>query len=287
MAYVRKYRPRTNNKKKVYKKKSNYPKKSYRNLPARMRVNKQRYFINKQIGSMLSKFSETKIIACKNQDQITPVAIQTGAQAYFTAFNIGLNPTDSNFNPIGGIQITQGVDADNRVGDYVYLRKTHITLKVEMINANTVTPTQFRIIVFKGRRSNNPYFTSPSAQSTLFLQPDGLKAGHITSGLTGLDLMMLPLNKRDWVIKFDKRFTMQNYNQLSQSTAIYNHYPCFKDFKMNLPYYAKTKYGGSNNLPIDLDYRWNIIIYSHNVSRETSSEDFECTLRGTTTYQDN
>jgi len=267
--------------KRVYRRRRNYT-----NVPARLRGNKTMYSINKMINKKLNQFSENKLIACADSNQLPPTAIQTGAQAYFVAYNIGLAPTFTGSYPLNGIQLQPGTSAGQRIGDYVYLQKTHLTLKLEMINANTQTPTQFRMLVIKLRRYNNPAGVTSVPEESLFLEPDGTKFGHATAGKTGLDLMMQPTNKRDWVILKDQKFTLQNYNNLNQATAIYNHYPCYKDIQLNLPYFKKTKYG-SNALPIDMDYRYTIIFYAHNVSRETSSEDFEVTTRGTTSYKDN
>lgn len=275
------YRKRTATKKKSYGRK-----RTVRSLPPRFRASKQRYYINKQINTMLNRYSENKLIACADSNQLAPTAIQTGAQAYFVAYNIGISPTFTGSYILNGIRILQGVDQQSRIGDYIYLQKTHLSIKLEMTNANTVTPTQFRMLVIKLRRYNNPAGVTSVPEESLFLEPDGTKFGHATSGKTGLDLMMQPTNKRDWVILKDIKFTLQNFNQLSSTTAIYNHYPCYKDIQVNLPYYKKTKYGGSN-LPIDMDYRYTVIFYAHNVSRETSSEDFEVTTRGTTSYKDN
>ncbi|AXQ66226.1 MAG: putative capsid protein [Cressdnaviricota sp.] len=276
--YRRKTTTRT---KRVYRRRRNYT-----NVPARLRSNPTKYSINKMINRKLNQFSENKLVACADSNQLAPTAIQTGAQAFFVAYNIGIAPTFTGSYILDGIRILQGVDNRSRIGDYIYLQKTHLTIKLEMINANTVTPTQFRMLVIKLRRYNNPAGVTSVPEESLFLDPDGSKFGHATAGKTGLDLMMQPTNKRDWVILKDQKFTLQNFNQLSTTSAIYNHYPCYKDIQVNLPYYKKTKYG-TNNLPIDMDYRYTVIFYAHNVSRETSSEDFEVTTRGTTSYKDN
>lgn len=288
VSYVR--RPSAT-KRTIYKKKSacnsSYRKRAnVGRYPARLRASKQNYTINKLINQKLNRFSENKLIACSDSNQLRPTAIQTGAQAFFVAYNIGISPTFTGSYILDGIRMQQGLDTKSRVGDYVYLQKTHLTVKLEMINANTQTPTQFRMLVIKLRRYNNPAGVTSVPDESLFLDPQGVKFGHATSGKTGLDLMMQPTNKRDWVILQDRKFTLQNYNNLSEATAIYNHYPCYKDMQIDLPYYKKTKYG-VNNLPIDMDYRYTVIFYAHNVSRETSSEDFEVTTRGTTSYKDN
>lgn len=288
VSYVRKY-----NAKKSIKKKSFYGKRTYRkrssvgSMPARLRSNKTKYTINRMISKQLNKFCENKLVPCNDFNQVTPAPIQTGAQAYFTAFNIGVSPTFTGSRSLDGIFIEQGTESRKRIGDYIYLMKTHLNFKLEMINANTITPTQFRMIVIKLRRYNNPAGVTSVPEESLFLRSDGTKFGHATAAITGLDLMMQPTNKRDWVIYKDIKFTLQNYNQLSSTSAIYNNYGCYKDIQINLPHYKKTKYGFENNLPIDMDYRYTVIFYAHNVSRETSSEDFEITSRGTTSYKDN
>lgn len=283
-------KPRTFKKftKKTMRKRKSYSKSKVFSYPARLRASKSTYTLNKMIARQINRFSETKLVQCAAQTETPPVAIQAGAQAYFIAYNIGLNATTAGGIPVNGIEIVKGTNSFNRVGEYIFLKKTHWSLKLEMTNANTATPTQFRIMLVKLRRYNNPAGTSPALQDTLFIDSEGAKFGHATSGKTGIDLMLQPTNKRDWVVYRDFKCTLQNYNDItSGNSTIYNHYPCFKDFQLDLPYFKKTKYGFNNNLPIDMDYRYTLIVYSHNINRSNLANDFEMSLRGTTSYTDN
>ena len=236
---------------------------------------------------MLNRFSETKLVQCVSQNEDNPNPIQTGALAHFISYTIGLTTQVNGGVAINGIVIPQGNSSFSRQGDYVYLKKTHLQLKLEMTNNAAQTPTQFRVILAKLRRYNSPAGTTNQLESSLFLDPTGVAFGHATGGKTGIDLMMSPINKRSWVIYKDFKFTLQNFNDLGTAPAtIYNKYPCYKDFYCNLPYFKKVKYGTSN-LPLDIDYRYTLIMYSHNISRTAASDGFECSLRGTTSYVDN
>ena len=272
-----------------YKKKSSYTAISKRRkvYPSRLRASKKRYTFNKKVARVLHNFSENKLVAIAGQSETPPVVIQTGAQAYFIAYNIGINASTSGGIGVNGIRIAKGTDFNERVGDYIYLKKTHLSIKLEMTNANNSTPTQFRILLVKLRRYNNPAGITPLLNETLFLDTEGQKFGHATSGKTGIDLMMQPTNKRDWVIFKDFKCVLQNYNDITGGSAtIYNHYPCFKDFSMNCPFWKKTKYG-TGDLPIDIDYRFTLVMYAHNINRSNLANDFETSIRGTTSYTDN
>lgn len=272
--------------KKQYRKRS-----SVKRLPARGRFNRKRYNFNKKIGTMLNKYQENKLIACGSQNETQPSPIQTGAQATFIAYNLGTQVVFNGATTIGGINMNQGTAENERIGNYAFYKKTHLTLRLEMNTGSNAPPIQFRVIVAKLRRYANPAGITPSFASSGFMEPDGTPFGHTTSGRTGLDLMMLPLNKRQWVIYKDMKFVLQPYNDLGTTSTniIYNNYPACKELFLNLPHYKKCFFDGPSAItPNDLEFRYQVIIYAHSLGRSgIVADSYECSLRGTTSFTDN
>ena len=263
----------------------------YKSKPAsRQVVSRRKYYRNKVLSNHINNIAESKLLALAAQNERNPIPIQTGAQATFIAFNLGATAAFTGSVPLNGIQIAQGTGFNERNGNYVYFKKTHLVSRIEMNAAENAPPVQFRMIVAKLRRQNSPEGITASWQSSGFLDSSGLPFGHVTSGKTGLDLMMQPLNKRQWVIYCDKKFILQPYNdfppQAGQTNIIYNHYPSQKELQFNLPYYKKT-YINASNEPEDLAYRYIVIVYGHTLGRSgIVATSYEQNIRGTTSFAD-
>ncbi len=280
----------------VYKKKttakSKYTRKSsIKRLPARGRFSKKRYYNNKKIGTMLNRYQENKLIALDRKSETPPTAIQTGAQATFVGYILGTVNTGFNGGtPVGGIAISQGVQENQRIGNYAFYKKTHACIRIEMNTGTNAPPIQFRFIVAKLRRYANPAGITPAWESSGFLEEDGTQFGHNSGSKTGLDLMMQPLNKRTWVIYRDQKFVLQPYNDLASSgtSIIYNNYPACKELMVNLPYYKKCFFdGGSALSPNDLEFRYIMVVYAHTLGRSgVVANSYECSIRGTTSFAD-
>ena len=244
----------------------------------------------RKLGRQMNMIGETKLTPTKSFDEKAPVPIQVGAQAYFFAFNVGSSAIFTSATPVDGITISQGTGFNERVGNYVYYKKTHFSIKLEMTTSDSGRPpTQFRMIVFKIRRQVSPSGLTANFSSDGFLRGDGLSFGHATTGVTGLDLMMQPLNKRDWIIYKDTKFVLQNYNSLNGAPQlIYNHYPAYKDVQLDLPYYKKSYMGGNTGIsPTDLNFSYGVVIYAHTLGRDGIPADgFEVSQRGTTSFSD-
>lgn len=285
--YVRRsFKPRTKKTvKKQYRKRS-----TVKRLPARGRFNRKRYTFNKKVGTMLNRYQENKLIACDPQSENQPTPIQTAAQATFIAYNLGTQAVFSGAITVGGINMSQGTQENQRVGNYAYYKKTHLTLRIEMNAGNNAPPIQFRVIVAKLRRYANPAGITPSFATSGFMEEDGTPFGHTSSNKSGLDLMMQPLNRRQWVIYKDHKFVLQPYNDLASggTSIIYNNYPACKEMFLNLPHFKKTFFDGSTALtPNDLEFRYQVVIYGHSLGRSgIVANSYECSLRGTTSFSD-
>jgi len=281
----------------TYRKISGQPKGRRTQLPSRLRDSRTKYKKSKSLARTLNAISENKIMPINDVNEATPSAIQLGAIAYEKMFVMNAVPAGwpGTTTSLGGIQIAQGVDNGQRVGNYVYLKKTHLTLEVEAQPADPTqnqVPKQFRVIVFKQRRSVMPTGRTVYPQQTLFLDGSGQHFGHATPGKNGSDLMLQPLNKRDWVIYKDSKFTLTNpvqYNELGGTNAwnwSQTKYGSYKKMIINLPYFKKTHYSAAN-VPDDVDTHFGIVIYSKSLGKDYAADDWEVNIRGSTTYSDN
>lgn len=109
-----------------------------RTKPAsRMVVNRKRYNKNKVLSAHINNIAESKLLAITQQDERQPIPIQSGAQATFVAFNIGNTAVFTGSVPIGGISVNQGTGFNQRNGNYIYYKKTHLVSRIEMnVGAN-------------------------------------------------------------------------------------------------------------------------------------------------------
>lgn len=275
-----------------------YSPKSKGAMPARLRGSKAKYSAAKTMSKALTMVGENKIIGLTQINEAAPSTIQPLAIAYQKMFVVNSIPTGwpASATSLGGVSLTQGTSAHQRVGNYVYLKKTHITMEVEAqpVSSDAVpVPKQYRVIVFKQRRSNMPTGRTVYPQNTLFLDEQGDAFGHATSGKNGSDLMLQPLNKRDWVIYKDIKFSLTNpqlYNE-NGSAAAWNwtnqKYGSYKKMVFNLPHYAKANYDNTTNVPEDLDTFYGVVVYAKSLGKDYAADDWEVNLRGSTIYSDN
>ena len=149
------------------------------------------------------------------------------------------------------------------------------------------------MIVFKARRAYSPAGVSYNPANTLFLKENGDPFGHATGSINGQDLMLQPLNKRNWSILKDQKFMLQppvtltgsSFNPATTAITTSSKYPNEKTFFLQLPHQVKAHF--DVNEPDDYDYRWCVAIYAHSITRDTISNYWEVNYRGTTSALDN
>lgn len=285
-------RPSTSRPTRMYRKKTTTTSRPTSKI-ARFNYSKKRYYKNRGIANLLSKFSETKYKRVKQINEQQPAAIQAGALAHMTNFVLGGVPTawGSDYTDIEGITITQGAAESNRVGDYTYLKKTRVSLEIDMKEptggvANTTLPCEFRVIVFKSRRQAMPTGTSRAPQQSLFIDEICNDFGHQTAGINGTDLMLQPVNRRHFTIYKDMKFMLSNPLNPTLGAAYSGHYPCMKRIYLDLPHYIKAHYE-NENFPTNYDYHYGIAVYARSLDKDTKADNWEVNIRGTTTYVDN
>lgn len=230
---------------------------------------------------------ETKYLPLNPQNEALPGAIQTGAKAYWKGFVVGTRPPSWASGPtdLGGIACQKGVDANQRIGNYIYLNHTLINLNIDMkLNSDVAPPQEFRVIVFRQRREAMPAGINPDPSQTLFKKEDGSDVGHGTGGINGTDLMLQPLNKEKWIIVRDTKFTLQKPDHGDHSFGN-GGYKNMKNFRFNLGYKKKAHYE-SANLPTNVPYHYGVFIYARSLDKDHNASNWETNLRGTTCYND-
>lgn len=260
-----------------------------RGVPARARFGRRTFNRNKAIAKFTNNLSETKLLPTTVYNELPSIPIQLGAIATYVGFVMNDIPSgwDSSLNKLGGIGMGQGLTGSQRIGNYVYLKKTHLNLQVD-INETSQSyqpPNEYRLLVVKQRGSVIPAGLTDTPQTSLFLNTIGAPQGYTTGGFNGMDCMLAPVNKRDWVVFRDQKFTLS-----TPSTAgggMNYKYPSRKNLMINLPYWAKTRYHPTTNLPEDLDTHYLVYLFASAIGKDRSSNNWEVTTRGTTSYSDN
>lgn len=235
--------------------------------------------------------AETKLLPLTVYNQKAPNPIQAGAKCYYMGFCLQSVPTgwDTGLNDLSGIDIAQGVTGTTRIGNYVYYKKSHLTLQIDM-NASVyqAPPTEFRFIIAKSRQSVMPAGSTDQPQTTLFLNTVGAQQGYQTAGFNGMDAMLMPLNKRDWVIFKDRKFTLSS-PMMSDSdggnVGYSGKYRCRKSIMCNLNHYKKTRLN-PNNLPSDYDAHYLVYIFASSMGKDFNALNWEVSTRGTTSLLD-
>lgn len=289
---VKKSTLRNMSKAKVRRPKTGYLSKK---LPARLAGSRINYQVNKAVARAMDQVSENKLRPLTNFNEEAPAPIQSLALAYTKSFTVGTIPTvwsgTTGLSALGGMNFPNGTGHEQRVGKFLYLQKTHFTLEIDMgIDLDYQVPTEFRVICFKARRSNNPAGITNSYGDTLFISPAGNDFGHATAGINGSDLMMQPLNRKDWDIRSDRRFMLSNpttVNGIASPASYSGKYPCMKRLTFNLPYYSKVEINNTSNAPADLDTNYVVAIYARSLAKDAFASKWEVTTRGTTTFKDN
>lgn len=175
--------------------------------------------------------------------------------------------------PLNLFQFPQGTNGDQRVGEYMYVRHTHLKMEVSCLPSNPVptsldpylnAPVRCRLMVVKANRKNNRYGKSPSPGASLFIDTQNGGFGYNeTTGSINL-LMKQPINKRKWIVYKDTSFTLTPVaiQSNAQGGQVYNPgrgRACYRT-SMKLPVYKKTHFDNSTNTPDDIDTQWLIIL---------------------------
>ncbi len=286
---------------------------------ARTNFSKRRIGLNRQIFKAMRNYGETKLVPTINVSPSgdgdalgVPNARMVGGQGgtpqsdyYYAAILGGSLPLnwDPNIRKLGGLSIAEGVKNNERIGDYVWLKKTHLTMQLEMqATTNPLhCPIQFRLIVVKQRAATVPTGLVYHPEASLFIQNDGTNSGYESNGgptadvrtMNAFQVQNMPLNKRNWVVFRDQRFQLSppapsdgNANNFYSSRL-----PTRKNITINLNHFKKTKYqdvdGDNKNKPLNYDGRYLVFIFAQSMGIINSQASaWQLHMTGTTSFTD-
>lgn len=277
---------------------------SYRSLPGRLRGGRSSYKKSKAKSKSMASYGEVKLQPLSNIDNEAPIRMNplvAGiAPVYGVRYVIGdALAAYTNYSPLGGMSWSQGTADNQRVGNYLYMKKIHMTLQVNMnqVGQTNVGPRKFRLIVFKARRSVDPTGTTYIPNTQLMLNSAGDAFGVSSTAApvpTMLDFTSQITNKRNFQIYKDSTFILQNplgdpSASIDPLISSSGQYKSQKTMKLSLPLWKKTRFERTNsNLPTDLNYNYGIYLQALNVGSSTAQpDDWTVSVRGTVSANDN
>lgn len=301
MVYTRKYAgPLQPGKRSAYvpsSRRNAYPK-YRRKAPPRLRSGKGAYRRSAAASAKLRSFGETKLSPLRDINNQAPIRMNPlggPSPVYGTRFLIG-NPLTQypNYTALQGMNWPTGTAADQRIGNYMYLKKVNLTMEINMnqVGQTNSGPRRFRVIIFKARRYANPTGTTLDPDKGLLLDTAGLQFGVSSATKAMLDFTHQLSNKRDFQILRDNSFILQNpvgnpSASVDPFISTSGQYKATKTIRCSLPLWRKTKFENNTNLPTDVNYNYGIYVQSLNVGSSTAiPDDWNISVRGVVSAND-
>jgi len=315
MPYTRKYAgPLKPGMKSAYVPGTRKNKPSYRSKPSRIYSGKATYQKTKAItNSVMRNISESKFQGTR-EDCLMTVAKPAGTirPMSYIFVNTGQDLSGSlpEFTtPLNLFDFAPGTDNTERVGKYMYIKKSHLKVSVMALpergsstnqDALINTPLECRLMVVKANRKNDKLFTSPNPGQSLFIDTQNGGFGYDeTLGSINL-LQKQPINKRQWIKYKDYKFKLSppaiqldNQNNV-EAYQTGKQYAVKREFKFDLPVYKKTHFSDTTNAPDDIDTQWLMILqvsYANHCLVEGSTaprpRNVRMEILGTTSAYDN
>ncbi|AXH76907.1 MAG: putative capsid protein [Circoviridae sp.] len=284
-----------------------------RKAPSRVRVSKERYTevakLSKQVSNLVQNKYQGYTLTC-GATQPKPAGVQPISYFLYNAGETLTQPGNAPFNPMNLFQFNEGDSSTERSGDYMYIRRSHLKLELQMLPfassdllQGASSTTQFRLMVVKANRKYNKLGNSPIAGNSLFLTTENDEFGFGVAGSPStantFSNMSQPINKRKWLVYKDMHFTLSTPAQEYQDTSIPNEssaintanpkYPVKKYVSINLPVYKKTHFDDTSNTPDSVDTQWLLIIQACRSNYcnpgQTAPRNISLNILGTTSAQ--
>jgi len=263
---------------------------------------------------MISNIAESKFQGVR-KDCLPTVAKPAGTarpMSYiFLNTGIDMSAAHAEFaTPLNLFQFPKGENNDERIGQYMYLKKSHLKISVvcnPIIAAESASdlavnsPIDCRLMIVKANRKVSKLNFSPDPGNSLFIDTQNSGFGFDeTAGSINL-LMQQPINKRQWLVYADRKFTLAPATVEVVSTATRSEYyaPTRHNHKyqmhIDLPMYKKTQFEDTTNTPDDQDTQWLIILqcvrqahcYTPATGGNLRPENIVMEVLGTTSALDN
>ena len=284
--------------------------------PARLtRQNPRQVRFNRAVSRALNSYAETKYIALEPridnvpQPQAPDAAGNTTTGIWATFHTIGRTPPApwAGCVALGGMQLQQGIADTQRIGSRVFLKHTMVKYEIKMLNPinpqgapSTTGPVEFRHLLLKRRINNSkPAYAASEITYTdnLFLDEEGAEIGLTNGFLTQDRLYNLMVNKTDWIVVRDKRFTLQacpDGNNYASSRGFRHR----KELWFKAPWSKRVNFPNDNSEPDDLDYHYLFITLARPLGAldpipaagvpngYVNAGNWVCNIRGTTSFTD-
>jgi len=282
-----------------------YKKKMYRKArPARFPSGKRTYLQSRSVARELRNTAETKIQALTQRIGIAPSPVEVAplvGPAFFTNYCLGTAPAAwigpdgaAAFNDLDGFQWPAGTGPDQRIGQYMYLKRTTLNLRVAMSAQSRHGPTKFRVIVYKEKRNQYNVAGGGNPCENLFIDQTGQTRG-VNSlsapGARALDFNTWLVNKRNYQVVKDFKFTLANETLLVQGAIEPGNANqtnrAEKLLKFSLGHYQKAKFG-QGDVPEDQMYRYCVTVISMPMSNSVAPHnDYSTYVNGVVSCLDN
>lgn len=242
--------------------------------PSRLYGSKSRYTLTKRISNQINNLAEN-VFKGTNRTNDAPVAKPGGGTQpiSYMFYNAGDGGVGPDFNALNLFTFPQGDAGGDRTGNYMFIKKAHIKCEIQMLADIGLTPeglrstTQFRMMIVKANRKFNELGTSPNPSNSLFLSTDNQGFGYANTAASVYENMSQPINKRQWLVYKDTKFTLSPPATESSSgvpgevtNASNPKYPVKKEFAFDLPVQKKCHFNNVTNVPDNVDTEWLIII---------------------------
>ncbi len=273
--------------------------------PSRFPSGKKNYMNTRSIAKQIQNISETKIKELERLDAILPKPVElapSSGPCYFTNYCLGTAPTGwvgpngaPNFNNLGGFEWPQGTGPQERVGRYLYLKRSTVNMRFAMNAQSRHGPVKFRVIIYKEKRNRYNTAANGNPNDDLFIDHQGLVKGF--NNLAPVDGRVMNfstwlINKRNYQVVKDFKFTLNpetiSYQGGTDPRVVnQSFYPAEKNFTLSLGHYAKAEFD-TTNTPTDMMYRYCMTVVSMPTNTSTQPhQDYKSYVRGTVSVVDN
>jgi hypothetical protein len=232
--------------------------------PSRFPSGKVQYRKSRALSKKQSATGESKIQALTefNKQEPLPLTVAPAVgPVYFTNYCLGTAPAAwegpdgaANFNDLNGFLWVNGTGPNERIGRYMYLKRTTLQLRVEMDQISRHGPVRFRLIVYKEKRNRYNSAGNGNPNADLFIDHSGNDIGFNTVATPSAQAQSFNtylVNKRNYQVVKDTKFTLcPEQNSASGSALPFNvnqHNKSFKDITLRLGHYQKAAFGRDNN----------------------------------------
>lgn len=254
------------------------PRQTRTRQPSRLVVSRKRYSKNRAVSRQQATYGENKFKG-SNNSCLTPVPKPAGSQPLTYVFQnasnsiAGVLPEFTNARAMGLYSFPKGDDNNERNGDYMYIRQSYLKLEVQMLPVDTDqlpatlnATTDFRLMIVKANRKYNPLTKFPDPGQKLFLDTENNGFGYDDTTASSFEYMNQPINKRDFIVYADKRFTLSppsvvlDDSTTNELVSLQNpRFSTKKQFNIKLPVWKKCHFDNDLSVPDNMDGQWLLI----------------------------